>query len=502
MRSKTILLTFFLSIILLQSCAMDSGNYQQRRSASDTGATDAAVQAPNLTVDQDVINCSNSNKCHLEEIQNIPASTNSINSLIVAESDILTASNINLAPTIKFQISDLNANSVSSVSYSYTKKDALGNIIAQTNNTPIYAQDGSYLIPIHSSNLGSGILTSAPYEQHLLHIRITDSDNLVYCNDIIFHLSTHISSPILLDRDPAVLNSTYYKMNEDGNTFVIDTISVQNTLPYAVTFNGSITVKNKTIAFLSDAKKIQDKIFVPKEYYPPYYYNYNLYHWYTTSETTYRTAIATPSYLLKIHRGTSTIEEVPIAVQSDNEQSVLSFNHLELQGNEQTKIDVVVQFNVNNLLLGDHNPETFYEGLSKCENLNNPEKCSCFYLPIKKSFSSEFAANMYYTVPNAQMLMLETLTYPSCSNINESIYVYQSLFPVLYPEDSLALAGRDHATNTSYTVTYWLKGYENLDPIGTITKTMDQLETLKGYVDYTTVNLNESYQGYVPGIIN
>ena len=498
MRSKSILLTFFLSIILLQSCAMDSTS-QQRRAASDTGA---AVQTPSLSVDQEILNCSNSSKCHLEEIQNLVPSTTNVNSLIVAESDIITGSNINLAPAIKFQINGLDVNAISSVSYSYTKEDALGNIIVQTDNTPIYVQEGSYLVPIHSSNLGSGILTSAPYEQHILHIRITDSENLVYSNDIIFHLSTHINNPILLDRDPAVLNSTYYKMNEDGNTFVIDTISVQNTLPHTVTFNGSITVKNKTIAFLSDAKKIQDKIFVPKEYYPPYYYNYDLYRWYTTSATTYTTAMAAPSYLLKIHRGTNTIEEVPITVQSDNDQSVLSFNHVELQGSEQAKIDVVAQFSVNSTILGDHNPKTFYEGLSKCETLNDPEKCSCFYLPIKKSFQSEWAANIYYIIPNSQMLMLDTLTYPSCSNINESIYVYQSLFPVIYPEDNLALAGRDHATNTSYTVTCWLKGYENLDPIGTTAKTMDQIEALKGYVDYTTVDLNQSYQGYVPGIIN
>ena len=502
MRSKIILLTFFLSTILLQNCAMDSmSSYQQRRAASDTGATDAAIQTPTLTVDQDVINCSNSSNCHLEEIQSSTPSTSNVNSLIVAESDIITGSNINLAPAIKFQINALDATSISSVSYSYTKKDALGNIVVQTGNTPIYAQEGSYLVPIHSSNLGSSILTSAPYEQHLLHIIITASDNLVYSSDIIFHLSTHITNPIVFDRDPAILNSTYYKMNEDNNTFIIDTVSIQNTLPYAVTFNGSITVKNKTIAFLSDAKKIQDKTFVPKEYYPPYYYNYDLYNWFTTSETTYKSAIATPSYLLKIHRGTNTIEEVPITIQSDNDQSVLSFNHLELQGSEQTKIDVLAQFSVNNSLLGDHNPKTFYEGLSECETINNPEKCSCFYLPIKKSFSSEILADIYYMVPNTQMMMLDTQTYPSCSNINPS-FIYESLFPVIYPEDNLALAGRDHSTNTSYTVTSWLKGYEDLDPIGTTAKTMEQIEATKGYVDYTTVDLNESYQGYVPGIIN
>ncbi|MCX6113425.1 MAG: hypothetical protein NTY22_09155, partial [Proteobacteria bacterium] len=199
---------------------------------------------------------------------------------------------------------------------------------------------------------------------------------------------------------------------------------------------------------------------------------------------------------------TNTVEEIPVTAQSNNDETVLSFNHLELQGTEQVKIDVVAQFNVNNSILGDHGQKTFYEGLSKCETINDPEKCSCFYLPVKKSFPSEFAASIYYIIPNAQMILLKTLTYPSCSNINESIYVYQSLFPVVYPEDSLGLVGRDHVTDTSYTITSWLKDYENMDPLGTTAKTMDTIEAQKGYVDYTTVNLNESYQGYIPGIIN
>ena len=328
------------------------------------------------------------------------------------------------------------------------------------------------------------------------------SDNITYSNDIIFHLSSHITNPVLFDRDPAILNSSYYKMDIDGNTFIIDSISIQNTLPYTVTFNGSINVKNKTLAFLSDLEKVQDKIFVPKDYSPPYYYNYDLYRWYTAAETLYKTATASPSYILRIHRGTGTTEEIPIIIQSNNDQSILSFDHLELQGNEQARMDVVAQFSINSSLLGDHGQKTFYEGLSECEAINDPGKCSCFYLPVKEPFASAFVANIYYMIPNTQMLSLETLTYPNCSDINQSVYVYQSLFPVIYPEDNLALAGRHHVTNTAYTVTSWLKGYEDLDPLGTTAKTMDQLETLKGYVDYTTVNLDESYQGYVPGIIN
>ncbi|MEI6093675.1 MAG: hypothetical protein WCQ47_08390 [bacterium] len=173
---------------------------------------------------------------------------------------------------------------------------------------------------------------------------------------------------------------------------------------------------------------------------------------------------------------------------------------MELQGYENIKIDLVAQFNFNNSLLGDHGQKNFYEGLSKCEDINEPEKCFCFYLPIKQSFYSEPAADLYYFIPDAMMLMLKSYIYPDCGTINTT-FLFQGLVPTTYPETTLSLAGRHHLTNTSYSITSWLKNYEDLDPLGTTSKTMDPLESIKGFTDYTTIDMGESYQGYVPGTI-
>ena len=100
MRLKIILVVLFLSAILLQSCAMDStSDYQKRRLASEqnAGAEDASAKTPNLVVEE-VLNCSDSTKCHIEEIQNSALGVNSINGLIVAEPEALTGTNINKVP--------------------------------------------------------------------------------------------------------------------------------------------------------------------------------------------------------------------------------------------------------------------------------------------------------------------------------------------------------------------------------------------------------------------
>lgn len=503
MKIRLLMLSLFLFVI--QNCANDSlASYQKRRGTSldDTASTDETTRSVGLILNQSVINCSDNPKCHLEEIQNISQNEHSIKSLIVADSDLLSSTNINISPTLSFSISGIDDSSITSVSYSYTKKDALGKIIIQTEDNLIHAQDGFYYIPINSKTLGTGILSSVPHEQHLLSLKIKSSDNNIYSDYISFSLLSQMTNPISFDRATDILSSSYYKMDEDENSYIIDSIELKNTLGYTTTVSGTINIYNQTISFLSNVEKQQKKVFVSKEYYAPYYYNYDRYNWYTNPIQTHKTAIATPSYILKIRRGTNTVEEIPINIQSNNEASLLSFNKVELQGFENVRLDITVQFNINNSLLGEHGQKNFYEGFSMCEYINEPEKCYCFFLPVKQSFNSEFAANIYYSFPNAIMLGLKDIIYPACGAFAQSTYISQQLFPVTYPETILSLVGRHHLTNTSYTITSWLKGYEEIEDLGTTSKTMDPLESQKGFVDYTVINLGESYQGYIPGVIN
>ena len=514
MRSRSLLLTFFGLLTLMHGCTDDPVNSYMSRRMPSVYNTDPApsetVQGqeattdpvPVLIVDQDILNCSDSQKCHLEGIQNSTPIENEISYLIVADSDLLTNTDIAKAPAIKFQISNIQASDISSVTYSYIKKDSLGNILVQTDTSIIYATDDTYTVPIHSNKLGSGVLTSAPYEQHVFNIKISTNDNKVYSNDIIFHLSSHLTNPVVFDRRTETLELPYYKMDSSDNNYVIDSIYIRNTLPFEISLNGAIDASNNTAAFISDTKRAQGMYQASYENSAPYYYPYTRYYYYAEPQLGYKAAFASPILTIKVHRGESAAEEVPATIQMNGNSAILSFTGLVLQGNEEIQLDLTATFTVIGSILGDHGQGSFYEGLSVCNGISEPKKCNCFYSPIKKTFGDQTAAGYYYSGTNSYMALLKLLNYPNCFNGYNSNSMAEQLALVSYPDDSLALVGRHHLTNTSYTITSWLKGYESLDPLATSTKTMDTIDVSKGFVDYAAVDLNEAFSGYVPGDIN
>jgi hypothetical protein len=514
MRSKSILLIMPLALaVLAAGCTSDSvSSYRERRMPSPYGAEtdptgtvvaqEAATPVPDITVDQEVVNCTDNPKCHLEEMQDTGTDPYMIDSLIVADSEALTVSNTNLAPALKFEVTGIDESAVSAVTYSYVKKDQLGNVLVQTSNSPIYKQSGSYTLPIHSSNLGAGILTSAPYEKHVFSLNITTSDNNVHSKNITFYLSSQMTNPLILERKTDIADSSYYKMNADDPEFTIDSVSVKNVLPFAITFNGDINVRNRTVAFLSSTGRVQYKDLMPAYNYNLYFDDFTRYHWYIGSTSANKAAVAAPIFAMKIHKGTNTIEEVPITIQSNNDDNILSFNGLVLQGNEEVQLDIVVRLNTNNSILGDHGSKTFYTGVSTCEVISEPKKCGCFYTPIVKTYGSSLAGEIGHGLCTSYMNALNGMDYPNCNNGLNTAFIESTLSMNDYPEENIALSGRHHSTNTSYTVTSWLKDYEYLDPLGTTTKTMDVLEASKGYVDYAAIDINQSYQGYIPGTLN
>jgi hypothetical protein len=311
-----------------------------------------------------------------------------------------------------------------------------------------------------------------------------------------------MTNPIIFDRRSEIMDSSYYKMNSDDQEFTVDSISVKNILPFAITFNGSINVKSKTVAFLSSTGRVQYKSLMPAYNFDIYFDDFTRYNWHTGTTSAHKPAVAVPIFALKIHKGTNTIEEVPITVQNNNDDNTLTFNGLVLQGNEEVQLDIVVRLDHNNSLLGDHGSRTFYNGVSTCETISEPKKCGCFYTPIVRSYTNGLAGSIAHAYSTGYLDTLNGMDYPNCNNGINPTFIELTLSMADYPEENLALAGRHHTTNTSYTITSWLKDYESLDPLGTTTKTMDILEAQKGFVDYTQVNLSQSYEGYVPGTLN
>jgi len=493
MRKK--LLFFVLASALLFSCsAYEGGTSTRRVQPSEDPAESTPVEAvPQIILDQEIQNCTDATNCELEALGD---DTNPlrINSLIVAEADVFNTQNINDAPTIRFTISEVEASDIESVTYIYTKKDSLENIITQSDEKPAAVNNDIYYIPLHVSNLGSGIMTSAPYEKHTLSVKIkTSPNNKIYTYDVNFALLSSYQNPVTLNRDSTVMDSSYYKMDQDLSDFIIDSVDISNTLPYAVTVAGNINVSSSTIAILSNTHRVQMETGIP---HSQYYYPWTQYAMTTGTNVEYNEAVAAPIFKLLVTRGSGTPEEQPTTVAPGGTSSALSFSDLTLQGNETIKVDVYIHVEANNTILGAQGSQTFLEGQTICQNVTPTSECTCFsYIPDLHTQNS-----LMYGMYGCGMLLssMNNTFYPNCSPPQNSC-IQTLLNVVQYPQSFLELVGRDHTTNISYTITSWLKGYENLDSLGSSTKTLDTIHITKGYVDYSAINNSLSYTGYIPG---
>jgi len=476
---------------------------QQFPQEADPAPGAPQLPTPALNVDQEILNCDdNSQQCHTQEITDPFNDPNGIrhriNSLmIVTDNSILTNVNTGLAPAISFQIQDLTDENINSLTYSYEKRDSLGNVLAQNTPQTLYKTNNSYIIPIHSNTLGVGVLTSAPYEKHIITIRIVRSDNHIFSHDIEFYVYSHAPNPVLFDRKSDILNSSYYKMDANSEDFTIDMIEVQNTLPYPVTTSGNIHVSNTTLAVVSDTTHQQQKNFIPKiNFYP-----WDSYGMHTIQSIKYYQAAAVPIYSIKVHRGANE-EFIPITATYSGNEIVLVYNNLYLQGNEKIQMDVMIHVNTNNSVLGGHGQTAFYEGTTLCNNPTPTSSCFCFYFPLYHYFPHQSQADLYYgpQLCGIYYSPYQSTYYPNCAS-SPGQCASKNLDITYYPEDLYQLVGRHHLTNTTYVITSWLKDYENYDELGTTTKTMDPLEIIKGYVNYGAIDHSQSFSGYMPGIL-
>ena len=491
-------------LALLAGCSSPGQDGGQKTRTLKIAGPEAEVQktetelSPKLLVDQTIANCEDNPKCHLETINepyNNVGSPYRINSVIFADSDLMSGTNVQDAPAINFSTVDIDTSKIISTSITYTKKDSLGAIISQTVENQITGTDGSYNIPIHSSLMGSGILISAPYEKHILLIKIVTNSGDVSSFEIEFFLSSNTINPVIIERDPQIIDSAYYKMNEDLQSFLIDSVTLENTLPFIVSVAGEINLNNTTVAFVSESSKVQHKTFIPDT--PGY--PLDIYNWYTSTNTTHNISTALSTYIVKVEKN-GTEEEAPITVTFNGLDAVLSISGLEITGTQKIKLNIYATLNTNSSILGDHGQETFFSGNSLCGTLSVNAKCNCFFAPTNIHDSSS-TGSLFYNMAGMTMLQIKDLYYPNCGANVPNGMVTQQLSIVHYPASSVALEGRHHRTNASYAITTWLKGYENYDDFGTVSKTMDILEASKGFVDYTQVDPSLGYQGYIPGQI-
>lgn len=495
MRKFSVFLIILLSVVLVSCSAYEGLGAPSRRVQQLTDPVEATQveSVPQIILDQEVQNCTDNPSCRLEALGENTDPLR-INSLIIAEADVLNTQNINDAPTIRFSISDIESSDIESVSYTYIKKDNLENIIVQLDERPVTMNNNIYYIPIHTSDLGSGIMTSAPYDKHILSIKIrTVPDSKTYNYDINFTLLSNHQNPVTLNRSNTVMDSSYYKMDQDLSDFVIDSVDMSNALPYAVTVSGDISVSSDTIAILSNTHRIQQRSGIPR---PPYY-PWDQYAMTTATNVEYHKATAAPIFRLFVVKNGGTPEEIATTVTPGETFSTLSFSNLTLQGNETVRMDVSIHVDTNNSILGPQGEETFLEGQTICENVTPTSDCRCFYYVPDLHTQNQ----LLYTTYGCGVLMLamENKFYPNCDAPPNTTCLQKFLDVVTYPQNLLALVGRDHITNASYTITTWLKGFENLDELGTSTKTLDPIHVTKGYVNYSSINNNLSYTGYIPG---
>lgn len=494
-----ILLPLLLSILaLLTSCSPMNDGSQKRRIAKISSPEQETPVIPSTTpylvLDQEVQNCSETPKCHLENF-NEPVTNNKLNAIIYADSDIMSGNNINEAPAISFIVKELDASTITATRMQYIKKDNLGELIIQNNEIEINNNMDNYTVPIHSSVMGSGILISAPYEKHILNIKIKTSDNKNYDLSLEFFISSNTINPVLVERDTQIMNSSYYKMDGALDNFLIDSISLRNTLPFAVVVDGEIDIINETTAFLLETHKVQQKSFLPKQNGYPY----DMYNWYTSTGSEYGSSTALATYIIKLEKN-GTEEELPISTNYNGQESVISYSDLEIEGNQNIKINVYANYAINNNLIGNHGQMSLFEGKSICSTVTPYSRCTCFFAPPDLHDDS-LTALLFYNSANPIMLNIQNLYYPNCGNNVPNGIVTQQLSIVSHPQKTISLIGRLHRTESKYTITSWLKGYKEQDGFGSTTNTMDTLEAEKGNTNAGLLDPSLSYTGYIPGII-
>ncbi len=506
---KNYLIPLFLSMLALFAGCSSPGNdgSQAKRNLQIPSPSPAPtvetqptlpILNPGLLIDQEIENCTDNPKCHLETNNEAYSNDNSpyrINSVIFADSDLMTGINTQEAPIIKFSLKEIDPASVTSSTMTYIKKDSLGAVLVQTSETQITGVTGSYTVPIHSSTLGSGILISAPYEKHTLLIKLVTNSGQNHSFEIDFFLSSNTTNPVIIERDPLITDSSYYKANEDLQSFLIDAITLENTIPFTVSLNGDINLNNTTIAFLSETSATQHKTFIPET--PGYHFD--TYNWFTTANTTYNLSTAFATYTIKTVKD-GVEEEVPATISYNGLETLLSVSGLEIAGSQKIKLNIYANVDINNSILGNHGQQTFFVGKSLCSSMSVNASCNCFFTP-KNINDSSANGTWFYNIAAINLLTIQNLYYPSCGSSVPSGSLTQQISIVNYPANAVSLIGRHHKTEAKYTITTWLKGYENYDDLGTTSRTMDTLDITKGFVDYTQVNTAMGYQGYIPGQI-
>lgn len=500
---KIQLLTITTALLLITGCTPGNDGSQRHRSpkipypASDAQVTTTSA-SPSLIVEQEILNCTDDPKCHTEEI-NEPftgsASQYFINSIIFPDSDMMSGANVQTAPAIIFEVKDLDITTISNTMMKYEKKDLLGNTQVQTAETAISGDNGRYNVPIHSSFLGSSILLSSPHDRNILHIRICTSEGKNHDFEIVFFLSSNTVNPVTLERDPQIIESPYYKMNEDLQSFLIDSINMENTLPLPVSISGEINISNTTIGVLRETSRQQGKTFISDTSLYPY----DTYNWFTTPVYNYSSASAAPTYTVKIERN-GTEEEIVVSSSYNGMESVLGYSELLLEGNQKIKMNVYANLVINNSVLGNHGQQNFFEGRSLCSTLTINSSCACFYAPVNIN-SDSLSAMVFYNAASAALVTIQNNYYPNCGANVPNATLTQQLYIVNHPASSISLIGRIHRSDLKYTVTTWLNGYEDQDDLGTLAVTMDTLEAVKGNTNLGLVDPSLSYQGYIPGQI-
>jgi hypothetical protein len=487
------------SLIAVSACSSDAFNSETKRrnpgiqSPKPIEDVSGANPAPQINLIQELGNCEQVDACEQQnfEIQN--PNPHTINSLIVADSENFTRPDILNAPIVKFEVNNIDQNSIQNITYSYSKKDFIGNTIIQTDTYNVHEDNGYYFVPIHSNKMGSGVLTSAPFETHIIKINIITDQNLTYSQDLRFFLQTNIINPVTINRSNDIVNSSYYKMDEIQNENIIDAVILKNTLPYNVSLSGNIELINKTMAFLSKTEKIQHREFNicgSSNYSDPCdYYEFTY-----TENQEYQAALASPFYSLRAIRGSNHIE-VPTTLSMVGEYIILDFDNLELLPNEELKLELLSNFNINNTILGDHGSKKIFTGTSYCEDPNSMD-CYCFY---------QLNQNVGYVWFVYGIMFLESIKgsiYPSCdTNHNGFAASEQNLSFSQEPEYNISLIGRKHLSQNRYSITAWLSGFDPLNNFGTLTKIMDTLEATKGFVNESVLNNNINYEGFIPGEI-
>jgi hypothetical protein len=468
-----------------------------------TGPSSAASEKVVSLQGLQLLNCGN-DLCRIDGSSDDKTNVVNVNAayqvkgILIVDSGILITQNRDNVPYLAFQISGLDAGMISGVKYQYQITDNQGKNIETNNLKEIEPVDGLYKVYLNVGTLSSGLLSSSPFDNHYVNLAITDSDNVKHFASILFNIAGKLQNPLLITRDKDSIDNSPYYLFKPADKYLIDSLDIENLLPYQIKNDIRISVLNNTEAAVQLVEGLQSKIQLGECVNTDYGVDMRLFKYgYSTGTSFVKTRAGILYSVLLFHNLSDTAEQgqvLPITVQQVSGLSTdIMLNDLVLNGKAKVRMNIYASFPGSNKTVGTGTNTEFYDGISACQDTAAmiAGNCSCFYM-YSQLYEYVKVVNTFHCAgsDSAMPVSFFTLYGSRVNNALQSQYkpdcgtvlnVSPSL--VAYNPNSETLLGRYHQTITTLDINTYFDELQDNQAIGKTYMQMDPLVAATGTMD-------------------